>query len=353
VRKIRGTNNRQGPSGTMTALEKYERLESTGLWRADPEAQRRDVIVSFGEATLVLSDQNESALAHWSLPAISRLNPSERPALFSPDADATETLELDDETMIRAIEKVRAAVARSQPKPGRVRLLVFAGTFTAVLALAVFWLPDALARHTASAVPDVTRARIGDQLLSNIGRLSGGSCMTRPGERALNRLRTRLSPETRALVVLRSGVAASEHLPGGIILLNRDLLENNDTPEVAAGYILAEAQHAAENDPLLQLLRATGPLTSFRLLTSGEIPDAALKDYSEKLLTGTKTPVNDDALLARFAAAGVRSTPYAFALDASGETTLSLIEADPYRRTAPRVILEDGDWTRLQEICNG
>ena len=50
----------------MTALKEYARLESGGLWRADADAQRRDVIVSFGDATLVISDSAERALAHWS-----------------------------------------------------------------------------------------------------------------------------------------------------------------------------------------------------------------------------------------------------------------------------------------------
>lgn len=51
----------------MTALKEYERLESGGLWRMTPQDQRRDVIVSFGDATLVISDSANRALSHWSL----------------------------------------------------------------------------------------------------------------------------------------------------------------------------------------------------------------------------------------------------------------------------------------------
>ncbi|HEX9857058.1 MAG TPA: hypothetical protein VGA75_01800, partial [Paracoccaceae bacterium] len=59
----------------MTALKKYQKLESPGLWRDTPDAQRREVVVNFGEASLVLSDpRNDSALSHWSLPAVERLN---------------------------------------------------------------------------------------------------------------------------------------------------------------------------------------------------------------------------------------------------------------------------------------
>ena len=40
----------------MTALKQYQRLESVGVWRPDPEAQRRNVTVSFGDASLAISD---------------------------------------------------------------------------------------------------------------------------------------------------------------------------------------------------------------------------------------------------------------------------------------------------------
>ena len=56
----------------MTALQKYERLEATGLWRETPDGQRREVVVSIGDATLVISDLNDTALTHWSLAAVER-----------------------------------------------------------------------------------------------------------------------------------------------------------------------------------------------------------------------------------------------------------------------------------------
>ena len=56
----------------MTALTRYQRIEATGLWRARPEDQRREVVVSLGEATLVITDLNDRALTHWSLAAVLR-----------------------------------------------------------------------------------------------------------------------------------------------------------------------------------------------------------------------------------------------------------------------------------------
>ena len=78
----------------MTALKEYQRLEATGLWRETVEAQRREVVVSIGDATLVISDLQDRPLTHWSLAAIERHNPGENPAIFNPDGDPHETLEL-------------------------------------------------------------------------------------------------------------------------------------------------------------------------------------------------------------------------------------------------------------------
>ena len=101
----------------MTALSQYERLESTGLWRAAPGEQRREVTVSFGDATLVIADGAGRPLTHWSLAAVERINPGTRPALFAPDADQSETLEIDDDLLIDAMEKVRKTIARRRPRP--------------------------------------------------------------------------------------------------------------------------------------------------------------------------------------------------------------------------------------------
>src|SRR5690606_10694329 len=96
---------RPRPHPPMTALTKYQKLECTGLWRDAPDAQRREVVVNFGEASLTMSDpRSELALSHWSLPAVERMNPGEMPALYAPGPEADETLELDDPDMIAALE---------------------------------------------------------------------------------------------------------------------------------------------------------------------------------------------------------------------------------------------------------
>lgn len=338
----------------MTALTRYQRLECFGSWRESPAAESRDVVVSFGDASLILSDiQTSLALTHWSLPALERLNPGDLPARYSPDPSAGETLKIDDDLMINAIEQVRRAIDAQRPKEGRLRGPLIALAVGALMVAAVLFLPAALTRHTAAAVPQATREAIGELVLRDMVRLTGPVCSTPNGDRALRKMWTRLSDgRPGSISVLPAGFTDAVHLPGGRILLQRDVLETADSEDVAAGYVLAEQVRADHADPLLPLLEHAGLLATFRLLTTGELPPTAVRGFAETLLA---TPVPDpdpQALLARFAAAKVPATPYARSVDPSGARTEALRAADPFGKTPPPPILSDTEWVGLQGICS-
>ncbi len=339
----------------MTALAEYQRLESTGLWRADPQAQRRNVIVSLGDATLTITDTHGKVLTHWSLAAVARANPGKRPAIFHPDGDSGETLELpeDEAEMVAAIERLRSVIERRRPHPGRLRFLIIALIAALLVLGAVFWLPGALIAHTTRVVPLVKRAEIGAALQTRITRVAGAPCQEPGALQALDHLSQRFLGRSGGLVVLPGGTALSAHLPGQTILLNRILVEDWEDPEVTAGFILAEATRMAAKDPLRDLLDHVGLPGALRLLTTGNLSDASLNSYAESLMTAAPAPIPDETLLQAFATAGVHSTPYAFALDITGETTLALIEADPFSGATLPSVIEDSDWVRLQGICGG
>lgn len=338
----------------MTALSEYQRLEAPGTWRPAPGAQRREVIVSVGEATLVMTDQSERALAHWSLAALERRNPGERPALYAPGPDATEDLEIADGDMIDAIERVRRAVEKARPRPGRLRARIALGVLVAVLLAAIFWAPGALIRHAARVAPEAARVEIGEALLREVAAIAGAPCRAGGTDRALSRLHTRLAGEVPGgVLVMRLGGQAALHLPGGIVIIDRTLVEDYETPEVAAGYILAERLRAAETPPLLRFFDGSGMRVAAEFLTTGHVDPAALGAYAEYLLTARPAPVADSALTGAFDAARVRAAPYAYAVDPSGEATVGLIEADPVPPGGGEPILADGDWVALQGVCGG
>lgn len=89
------------------------------------------------------------------------------------------------------------------------------------------------------------------------------------------------------------------------------------------------------------------------MLTTGALKPEMLQDYARHLLTAPRLPLPDDRLLEGFKTWAVRASPYAYAVDISGETTLGLIEADPFGPGGSEPVLSDADWVRLQGICGG
>ncbi|MFD0860255.1 M48 family metalloprotease [Roseovarius aquimarinus] len=342
----------------MTALSEYQRLEASGLWRAAPGDQRAEVIVSVGDATIVITDLRERVLTHWSIPAVTRANPGEMPAIYHPDGDEGETLELDasEAQMIDAIEKLRTGIARHRPRPGRLRLGMLLASVAIIGGLAIFWLPGAVRDHALRVVPPVKRAQIGAALEREMQSVTGPPCRAPGGVQSLAKLAQRL-PSTRGtggLSVVRDGVDGTATLPGGTILIHRSLVEDYEEPDVVAGYVVAERLRARAHDPLGRLLDHAGLGAAFRLLTTGDPGEAALRSYAEYLLADApQQPVSDEVLLEGFRTWSIRSAPYAYALDVTGESTVGLIEADPFAAEAPPAVLSDGDWLRLQGICGG
>lgn len=337
----------------MTALPQYDRLEAPGTWRESPQAQRREVIVSFGDATLVIADDRSArALAHWSMSALVRRNPGVRPAVYAPSYEPGEELEIADDTMIDAIEKVRAAIEARRPHPGRLRR-TSRNVAIAVLALGVvFWLPGALVDQASRVVPAAKRAEIGRRVLDDLARSTGVPCHSRAGDKALEALAARLHG-TREIVVVPHALSGARALPGGVVALGQNTLTGPDTPEVAAGAVIA-AQLAQEGEaPLHALLGWAGMGAALKLLTTGDLPAEAVQGYGAVLLSEPPELPEPEALLSAFKAAGVSSTPYAYARDPSGESVLGLIEADPFKGApAPRPVLEDAEWLALKEICS-
>ena len=338
----------------MTALKKYQKLESPGLWRDAPEDQRRNVVVSFGEASLILSDpKTELAVSHWSLPAVERRNPGESPAVFAPGPDAHETLELDDPDMVAALETVQAALTTRRPRPGRLRGTLLTIATLSVLGVVVLWLPGALIKHTAAVVPAAKRAEIGERALRDVVRLTGTPCAHALGQKAMAEMAERLfGPlNTPILLAVKNGAAPALHLPGDVILLPRALFYAQNGPQAAAGAALVEHARSIARDPLIPVLEHAGLVATLRLLTTGDLPDSALIGYGEVVVMTAPLALPDDVLVAAFAKAGVPTAPYAETLDTNQPTRAALIANNPFAAAPPPALMPDEAWVSLQAIC--
>ncbi|MBW7921258.1 MAG: hypothetical protein H3C51_04075 [Rubellimicrobium sp.] len=330
-----------------TALDQFQRLETTGLWRAGAGEQRREVVVAFGSATLVISDAGGRPLSHWSLAAVTRLNPGERPALYAPDADTGETLEIDDALMIDAIGRVQAAIAGAAPRSRRLRR-VLVGALVVLLAGSAFALPGIARRQALALVPQTTRQEIGATLLGLMSRETGPACRAPRGAAALERLVRRLygAGARLSIVVLPGDMGGMVALPGGLLVVPRAALADSDDPLVFAGEVVAARAGvgAGARDPLGAALESAGLRATFILLGTGRLPARALEGHASALLHQTPELADDATLAAAFAAADLASGPWALATDhplPEPETT----------ETAP--VMPDADWIALQSICAG
>ncbi|MBE3639350.1 hypothetical protein [Mangrovicoccus algicola] len=336
-----------------TALTQYQRLEAPGIWHESPDSQRRDVFVSLGEATLVIRDRTDAALTHWSLAAIRRIAPGTDPAIYAPGPEDDERLELTDPEMIAAIETVRRAVARSQPRHGALRVAMTLALGAAALAAAVLWLPGALVTHTASALPEATRQDIGRRLVIALEPYSGRPCRDIDGRRALGQLQKRLFGDAPwELRVLENGEDVKV-LPGGILVIGGGLLSEEDSPDMVAGHLLAAAERSSQNDPMLWFLDRAGPWATFRILTTGLVPQELMGPAADALALGQVPPLSDAApLLRRFAQAELSARPYGLTAFADGDSWIEMIEDDPFPDGTPQPLMSDADWLRLQAICS-
>ena len=332
----------------MTVLAEYQRLEAEGIWRPTPEAQRRDVILSIGKATITIGAANGTALAHWSLPAIQRLNPAETPAVYSLGGDAPDTLEVADPEMVVAIERVLAAIRR-KPKSGWGKRAALFACLAGFVGLMLIWLPGAITAYTASLVPQGARDAIGQGLLAETERVTGAPCTSPAGDRALGLLAKRLFPmKATQLVVVPSALAETAHLPGGVMLIGHRLVEDYESPEVLAAYLAAEDVRRSRFDPLARLLAAVPFRASLALLSTGRLRDMDLQRMAEWLIAAPPDPITDAELIVAMADKQIATAPYAFARDISGETTIALIEGGS---ASVRPVLSDTHWIALQRIC--
>lgn len=339
----------------MTALSKYQRLEASAIWRDSGSGQRRDVIVSLGDASLIITDKNERPLTHWSLAAVQRANPGSMPAVFHPDGDLDETLELgESETeMIEAIEKLRQVIERRRPKPGRLRIISFLMILTLFATLMFFWMPSAVRDYTLRILPDVTERNIGNGLLQELERFTGRACTSSISTRALYQLSNRLFDRPVSIAILREGVESVRALPGNVIVVSHTLVEDYDTPDVLAGFLLQLNLDSEPRNMLQQMLETAGLIPTFHLLTTGHLPQTTLAESAKGLLNSPAVIPADSHLINAFYEQGVAITPYAVARDITGQDTAHLLSAEITRPSPARPVLNDTLWVGLQGICGG
>ena len=201
-------------------------------------------------------------------------------------------------------------------------------------------------------MPPSLRGEIGQRLLRELVPYTGKACTGRSGTAALAALRQRLlGTQPWSLVVIPDGPALSAHLPGRIILLRRDAIEDQSGPDLVAGLVLAEAARAREDDPMQDLMEDAGLRATFTLLTRGEISDDDLRAYAETFLLKPPAELPENVLVNVFEDARVSFAPFAKASASPDGETKTPEDSAAYPNGTSDPVMTDAAWLRLRGIC--
>tara|TARA_B110000259_G_scaffold52954_1_gene62334 strand:- start:918 stop:1931 length:1014 start_codon:yes stop_codon:yes gene_type:complete len=334
----------------MTALKKYQRLECIGLWRSDLSAQRREVILSFGKATLVLTDSQNRVLSHWSLAAVEVQKGKMGEATLRPGAEAEETIEIKDKIMLEALLKVRKEINQTGAHPGKLRLIIAIVTLIAISSVTIFLGPPALVSYASKVLPTAKRLQLGQAIRQHIGQLAGPYCENPEGTIAVQKLAKRLnSKNLKQILVLPGYREKAIVIPGGIVILFKNMIKTTSNPEVTAGYILSALADYENEEPIQLHLSKVGFPISLSLIISNELSETQIDKLAKNALALSPHPASNSSILNKFRTTQVSSTPFARIL--SNKNSEYLINNDPYPENSPNLVLPDGAWLGLQAIC--
>ena len=293
----------------MTALEQYTRLETLGQWRESPEAEPKEVIVSFGNATLLLSDVNENPLGHWAMAATLRISLDGSRAVYTPDTEDYETLEIDDAQMVEAIAQVSRVVTASKRKTPWLRW-GYVALFLSIGIVMVQATPDLLREQAVRMTSPESARKLGRDMVE---ALTFPICREPRADAAKTQLQLRAFPNDDVLLMVTSSSIQVNILPGNIILLGDTLLRYLQSADDLAAIMGVLVAQDTDNATVAGLFQDSTARELLGYITSGTLSDVRIK-------------------LAAHHAIETQNTP-----------TLASIE-----RTQ---ILRDQDWVALQGIC--
>lgn len=265
----------------MTAIEKYIRLEAVGQWKETPDSDGREVIVSFGDATLVLSDMKENPLSHWALAGMQRMSLTGAKAVYTPDTQGFETLEIDDANMVEAIAQVSRLTVNQAPKRRGYGLWV--GLFMLLAGLAAV-APLAIRYQARAMTGSDSQRYLGYQMIEAV-RVS--QCTNSEGVRARDLLMSRVFEDDSHRLIITDMDLQPKQFPGGIFLLSRAGLQSLLTPEDLAKWL--EDNSNNEDHELDQMFRQAPLKVLVKYMFSGELPDDLIRQTGLSLMVYDET----------------------------------------------------------------
>lgn len=340
----------------MTALDRYDRLEALGLWRDTLDDTGREVVVKFGEATLVILSVDDDPITHWSLSAIREVEKSATKTVYAVDGDVQTTLTITEPPMQEALGKVleytQVSGDKLVSKKSRVRPWAIGLSLLAVLALVI--ISPTLMRDFAHRMISPQRSQVlAAEMLPLIEERTGPACKTPMGSAALMKIARRLTPDgSGTLHVLDLGDAPVIALPGGHVVLNSEVIRNASGPSEIAGWAATGLAGSAKSPALSGLFDSGGTWDGIKFLLTGDLPERAMNRSINRLLISPKilTPEVEVAVVDLMKRASVHPGALVAGLRREGLSTSLVPWID---NSEPAQVLNDDEWVAIQSICEG
>lgn len=295
----------------MTAIEKYTRLEALGQWKEGPDCETREVVVSFENATLVLSDLNEKPLCHWAMAATFRISLDGSKAVYTPDTEGFETLEIDDAQMVDAIAQVSSAAITGSNETHWLRwvFLLFIVGIVAAVALSA---PKIMRNQAIRMTGPESARKLGTDMIS---LLDVDICREPRANAAREQFISRVFPDQHTQLIVAKTLPQTGVFPGGVILIGGQTLQQLQSPEDLAD--LMTRLSGESGNKIQQLFETSSVKELFEYITSGKLTNARLLKMAQSIVDGDQ----------------------------------SNISTEPRTNEYPQPILRDQDWVALQGIC--
>ncbi len=368
----------------MTALDRYAKLEAVARYLDGVSSEAREVVLSFGERSLIIMGLDDRPIAHWPLASLRALGPpAERPMELVPDPSSAERLLLEDGEMSAAIAEVcpdlhpaPASAARRTRGRGRAAVLAFV-MLVAIVAGAAYLGLAALPDQLSDMVPPEQETALGEAVAARLPALLGASaapelCVAEEGVAALRALSARLAlPATLRVSVLDDPGIDALALPGGRVVLLRGLIDGARSPEEVAAVLAHAAGHAAHRDALEAALdrsvvgaaailvgetHARWALDAATAAVLDPVPshDAETQADAEAfaILAAAELPARPlSEVMDRLTAEPAGAARYLAAHPWSAERRAAAAVADAVGDAPFRPALRDRDWIALGSIC--
>ena len=206
----------------MTAIEKYARLESTARWIESDLKGSKDVIISLGKKTLIITNYEDEPLAHWSLTSTNIISENENESIFSPDPEGIEQLIIEDKNMIEAIELFISNKNKSKKKLNVFFILI---PFFIIFVIGAFYSKH-YKYYFLSLISDAQVTQILNEHIRKHIKNYGPVCESSSGKKAISELLKNLDIfyDEINIVVLSNQTVNSIHLPSGTLFISKNYL---------------------------------------------------------------------------------------------------------------------------------